>query len=190
MKMLIRITAELTKLAPAARSFRVQLCQDTEEMNDVLADLRRRAADLEGTRAAWFWSADDGAARTAETHETPAAAREAMSLYAGALDAAAGVAEMLQDMHFEGSGESILVQVPPARTPEDAWNIVAVLTTAACSPAVCSVIYKHPVEPMPMLGRFPQIAGGVEGSAADIREGGGGRRTAAAGPMGVRVRRT
>jgi len=54
MKMLIGVTAELTKVAPVARSFRVQLCRDTEEMDDVLADLRRRVADVAGTRAAWF----------------------------------------------------------------------------------------------------------------------------------------
>jgi len=66
--------------------------------------------------------------RTAETHETPAAAREAMSLYAGALDAASGVAAMLQDTQFEGSGESIIVRVSPANTPEDIVNIMAVLT--------------------------------------------------------------
>jgi len=51
MKMLIGVTAELTKVAPAARSFR-QLCRDTEEMDDVLADLRRRVVDMAGTRAA------------------------------------------------------------------------------------------------------------------------------------------
>jgi len=84
--------------------------------------------------------------RKAETHETPAAAREAMSLYAGALDAASRVAAMPQDTQFEGSGESIIVRVPPAKTPEDIGNIVAVLTAAACSPAVCSVTYEHPVE--------------------------------------------
>jgi len=51
-----------------------------------------------------------------------------MSLYAGALDAASGVAAMLQDTQFEGSGESIIVRVSPANTPEDIVNIMAVLT--------------------------------------------------------------
>jgi len=189
MKMLIGVTEELQKGAPAARSFRVQLCREADAMDDLLADLRRRAVDVAGTRAAWFWSADDGARRAAETHETPAAAREAMSFYVGALDAASGVAEMLQVAQLKGSGETIIVQVPPARTPEDTGNIVALLTAAACHPAVCSITYEHPVEPMPMFGRLPQIAGEVGGGVAEVQERGGGRRTAAAGFAGVRGHR-
>jgi len=152
------VTIEMMRLSPSPRSFRLQLCEEPEDVDALIQDLKERAVDVERTREAWFWTSKDGAAEVAKTNDTPPSVQGAIDLYSDALGVVSSA-----DVQYTGSGEYVMLSVPQSTSSEEMGGIVAVLLSAACSPEVRNISFEHSVSVSPMGGRNFQGDFGLDG---------------------------